>query len=277
MLFQEKKMVIRQTGGKAKTENRYEMENRRNQKNKKERTRSQKKLLMLHPPKSRIGRFPEKAFLCASLKKWRTASLAVETALVLPLFFLGVVSMISFMDIYRVQTEHLTKLCENVKKMGMYTYGSGLEEIMLSDFYSYQPVSGVISLPKVRMFNTVKAHAWTGREHSSLGDGESREKEAMVYVTESGGVYHKSLECSYLNLSVTGISGSTVSSRRNAYGEKYYACETCSYGEKPAGVVYVTEKGNRYHNSSSCSGLKRTVRLVKESETESMHACSRCG
>lgn len=50
------------------------------------------------------------------------ASLAVETALVLPLFFMGMVTLISFMDIYRLQTEHLTKLCERAKQAGMYAY-----------------------------------------------------------------------------------------------------------------------------------------------------------
>ena len=66
-------------------------------------------------------------------------------------------------------------------------------------------------------------------------------------------------------------------SANNQYGEHYTACETCSRNQKPAGVVFVTEQGNHYHNLETCSGLKRTVRMVKETETSGMKCCSRCG
>lgn len=161
----------------------------------------------------------------------------------------------------------------------MYAYaadGNGPEEITLPDAYFYQPVGGIIPLPSVWTFNTVKVHTWTGTERRS-GNSKDGENETMVYVTESGKVYHRSLSCSYLNLSITEVSGSTVSSRRNAYGEKYDACESCSLHQKPAATVYITEKGNRYHNQKTCSGLKRSVRLVKESGLSGIHACSRCG
>ena len=96
------------------------------------------------------------------------------------------------------------------------------------------------------------------------------EVEQMVYVTESGGVYHKNPGCSYLNVSLKQIPGTSV-------GDHYSACETCSRNQKPAGVVYVTEHGNRYHNLESCSGLKRSVRLVRVSSVSDMGVCSRCG
>ena len=125
---------------------------------------------------------------------------------------------------------------------------------------------------------TVKVHTWTGMEHrTGIGDGSESESGKMVYMTENGQVYHKKMSCSYLDLSITQVAGSSVSSRRNAYGEKYYPCESCSKGKKAAGRVYITEKGNRYHNLETCSGLKRAVRLVKESEIKGIHACSRCG
>ena len=106
---------------------------------------------------------------------------------------------------------------------------------------------------------------------------EQGETEQMVYVTESGSVYHRNPGCSYLNVSLKQIPGSAVKSAGNQYGEHYSACEICSRNQNPAGVVYVTERGNRYHNLESCSGLKRTVRLVKASSVQEMGACSRCG
>ena len=55
---------------------------------------------------------------------------------------------------------------------------------------------------------------------------------------------------------------------RNTYGAKYYPCESCSRNQNPAGCVYITSTGNRYHNQETCSGLKRTIRLVKLSQVE---------
>lgn len=245
----------------------------------KERKRPQSiRLAAASPPA--VTALPGKVSLCASGRRaLKKASLTLETALVLPLFFFGMVTMISFMDIYKIQTEHLSALCQKAKEAGMYAYmldGSGVEEITLPDLYSYQPIGGIIPLPKIRMYNVVKVHAWTGAEHKSGGSGEES-TEVMVYVTESGQVYHKKIDCTYLNLSVTQVSGKSVANLRNDYGEKYRACETCSRYEKPSGTVYITEKGNRYHNQKDCSGLKRSVRLVKESDLEGMRSCSRCG
>ena len=62
-----------------------------------------------------------KVSFCTSFRgKIKKGSLAVETALVLPLFFLGMVTLISFMDIYKLQTEHLTALCTKAKQAGSF-------------------------------------------------------------------------------------------------------------------------------------------------------------
>lgn len=250
-----------------------------------ERKRSLRHRCFWHPPKCRKT-LSEKVSLCTSSwidhkKTMRKASLAVETALVLPLFFMGMVTLISFMDIYQIQTEHLTKLCEKTKQAGMYAYvleGSGPEEITLPDVYSYKPIGGVIPLPTVWMHNTVKVHAWTGKEFEGVGgDGEEAEPEKMVYMTDNGSVYHRNLGCSYLNLSVSQVSGQSISGAKNMYGEHYTACEICSRNQNPSGSVYITKQGNRYHNLGTCSGLKRSVRMVKESDTGDICACSRCG
>ena len=238
-------------------------------------------LLLIPPTYKRISIHAGKTSLRTSLKK---ASIAVETALVLPIFFLGMVTMISFMDIYKLQTEHLTKLCEKTKEAGMYAYvldGSGPDNITLPDFYTYEPIGGLVPLPDVRMFNTVKVHAWTGKEYANeegQAGSEEKEKEPMIYVTENGSVYHKDIGCSYLDLSISHVSKNAAEGLRNHYGEKYSPCETCGKGQDQGGMVYITETGNRYHTLESCSGLKRTVRMEKQSHVSGkMHACSRCG
>ena len=216
------------------------------------------------------------AFFKAIYRKGKKASLTVEAALVLPLFFLTMVTMISFMDVYKLQTEHLSKLCQNAKEAGMYAYAvGGTEEITLPDVYSYKPVGGMIPLPTKWHHNTVKVHAWTGTCWEE--NGEDQTPENMVYVTASGTVYHKNLNCSHLKLSVSRIAGAEAASKRNTSGEKYYACESCSRGQKPGSYVYITKSGNRFHNVRTCSGLKRTIRLVKESKVSDLSACKSCG
>lgn len=280
MLFQRKKQKnqressVRRNYGKN---GKKEMIDRNT--NKKERTCSLYRRITSPPIGEILPHSSEKVSLCALWKRMRKASLAVETALVLPLFFLGLITMISFMDIYKVQTEHLQNLCEKAKEAGMYAYvleGGGTREITLPDVYAYEPVGTLIPLAKVWMHNTVKVHAWTGADKSEYTK-EQYEPEKMVYVAENGSVYHKKPGCRYLNVKVSQVAGSGITSRRNSYGEKYSPCETCSRNQHPAGTVYITSSGNRYHNLASCSGLKRTVRLVKESELGSMHACSKCG
>ena len=221
-----------------------------------------------------------KVSFCTSFRgKIKKGSLAVETALVLPLFFLGMVTLISFMDIYKLQTEHLTALCTKAKQAGMYAYlpgGDSVDDITLPDIYTYKPFGGLIPLPDVVVYNHVKVHAWTGADETAFS-GETREPEEMVYVTETGTVYHKKAGCRYLKVSINQISGSSLTHARNDSGQKYSPCESCSRNQKPSGVVYVTSSGNRYHNLATCSGLKRTVKLVKESQLGGMHACSSCG
>lgn len=97
-----------------------EDKNQINRLDQKRERRSQGRLFLFSP----ISRKPlsEKVSPCTFLKK---ASLTLETALVLPMFFFGVIALISFMDIYRVQTEHLTGLCQKTKEAGMYAYGTG--------------------------------------------------------------------------------------------------------------------------------------------------------
>lgn len=113
----------------------------------------------------------------------------MEAALVLPIFLFGVITLISFMDIYKVQTEHLTELCQKAKEAGMYAYGagnSGAENIVLPDVYSCQPVGGLLPLPRVWFHNTVKVHAWTGVKYE---EKTRRQKISQWYMSQSQELY----------------------------------------------------------------------------------------
>ncbi len=116
----------------------------------------------------------------------------------------------------------------------------------------------------------IKIKAWTGYEKDFFGT----EQEDTVYVTETGIVYHKDYQCTYLDLSIRMVSRDSISDIRNDSGGKYYPCTFCG-GRGDA--VYITDTGNKYHGSISCSGLKRTVYAIPLSEAVGKGACKRCG
>lgn len=134
-------------------------------------------------------------------------------------------------------------------------------------FLSLTPVSKEIE-------NHYCGHAWIGYVP---GDGESAEGEddIYVYITETGTVYHKNRECSYLNPSIRSIKTDDLGSARNKGGAVYYACPLCK-SMAGGGNCYVTDYGTSYHTSITCSGLKRTIYAVKLSEVGGRSGCSKC-
>lgn len=263
-----------------------------------------------------------KVSLCTFLR----GSLTVESAFVLPLFFLAIVALVSLLDLFRIQTIVTASLCQSAKELGMYAYVSdkyldnspigkcttaacilyGKTELMIkmrgentkaiiggaagisllaSNYkdqtvylrasYRYQIAAGFVKFPPIAIENMGKVRAWTGYQKGEQNDLQG-DSEEMVYVTENGGVYHESSDCTYLDLSVRSVASSQVEYLRNDYGEKYHSCEKCFKESNEKGIYYITEKGNKYHNQKNCSGLKRTIRLVKKSEVKDWKMCTRC-
>ncbi len=96
-----------------------------------------------------------------------------------------------------------------------------------------------------------------------------------VYVTPTGSAYHLSKECAYLNPSIRPVSKGSLSSQRNESGGKYRACNKC--GAFAKGYVYVTDYGDVFHSTLSCSGLKRTIMRVQLKDAPQYHKCPKCG
>ena len=111
---------------------------------------------------------------------------------------------------------------------------------------------------------------WTGWTENGS------DAEIWVYVTEKGSVYHTLRECTYLKLSVTSVNYEGMEKRRNKYGEKYHECEICAEKSKVGDTVFITDQGNRFHYDLNCSGIKRTIYMVRLSEVGNRKKCSRC-
>ena len=118
-------------------------------------------------------------------------------------------------------------------------------------------------------------HTFIGYEKGLDERTVRHEAEEYVYVTETGTVYHRDRECTYLRLSIKEVDRSTLKDLRNSSGHKYYACASC--GKSAGNRVYITSEGTSYHSSLSCHGLKRTVSCIPLSQAGGLRPCSRCG
>ncbi len=239
-------------------------------------------------------------------------SVTIETAIVAPIFFLAVLSLVYLLEIMSVQTVMKSALQSASKEVAEETYGNtfviarvlekkivqqagenwlnesiicggeggidcresktwGNTGIMdLSMKYKVEIPVLMFRIPAVLIKESVRVKGWNGY----AGNGFGNQKEETVYITDTGIVNHKDAECTYLELSIKVVSSSQIKNLRNESGGKYYACESCMKKEKQS--VYITDTGNRYHSSLSCSRLKRTVYAVPLSEVYGRGGCKRC-
>ncbi|MFP3155733.1 pilus assembly protein [Lachnospiraceae bacterium ZAX-1] len=124
----------------------------------------------------------------------------------------------------------------------------------------------------IKFFTVVqrsKVHKWIGFSK----DAENENTAEWVFVTPTATVYHRKRECTHLKLSVKCKLFSQLDSLESNYG----ACEICaSNGYKPS-IVYITDEGRRYHVKLDCSGIKRTIYMIKITEIGGKPPCTRCG
>ncbi len=149
------------------------------------------------------------------------------------------------------------------------------DEIDLVANYTITPPFSIIGLGRYHFRQRVHTRAFTGVERRDSSDTD----DTIVYITETGRVYHRSLECTYLKLSISQVKYGDLEDMRNSGGGIYKACEKCSEGKSlgDGDDVWVTNYGDRYHTSRACSGLKRTISEVPLSEVGDRAPCSKCG
>lgn len=135
-------------------------------------------------------------------------------------------------------------------------------------------------VPDIHIVQQVESRGFVGT--SEIGLGENDEDDSIVYVSANGKeskVYHTSITCTHLDLSIQSVAYADVSNFRNVYGGKYKACEKCVKQKIPedSSTVYIATDGNCFHSSLDCSGLTRNVREVRLSTLSGYRPCTRCG
>lgn len=139
--------------------------------------------------------------------------------------------------------------------------------------YKIEPLSLIMGFDEFAMYNRMRTRAWTGYDNSKALS-HKEDKEELVYITPEGEVYHKSRGCTYLKLTISAVDMDFLKTMRSEDGSIYYSCESC--GSKANGTVYITNYGNRFHSTISCSKLKRTIITVPISKTGGRGACKKC-
>lgn len=147
-------------------------------------------------------------------------------------------------------------------------YDSGTESIHLNAAYRIRPLFLPVKAFAIPVELATSHRVWTGIPM------EEAEEEEIVYIAESGKVYHTALSCTYLSLKINEVARNNVSNLRNAEGGKYYECELCK--DTGASNVYIATYGTRFHYDKNCSGLKRTIESVPISKVGDRTLCKRC-
>ena len=216
----------------------------------------------------------------AAFCTFQKGSLTVEAAFALPLFFLCVTACIYWLFLFSACAEKTTDLMEEVETLGMAVAGTDLQE---SNVIERQEKVSVLSswlpfrVPAAETVCYARVHAWTGRSDEDAADYDTGStNDPLVYVTEYQSVYHTSSLCTHLHLSIRQVAAGSLGSLRNSSGGRYHACEKCVGSGSSGSTVYITDQGDKYHNSLDCSGLTRSVQLVALSKVSDLHQCSRC-
>lgn len=244
-------------------------------------------------------------------KESKTASLTVEASLVLPIFLFAMILIGYLGQMIRCQDEvqgALTRLAREASaeygasqsdrwksrtyymaKLNTYIEGAGgtitfldshlmeeNDEIDLVAEYFVTPPFSIMGLGNFHFRQRVHTRAFTGVDRRSKGNLQG---DTIVYITDTGSVYHRKLSCTYLKLSISQVFYEDLAFLRNRGGGKYKACEKCCQHKEPhaRSEIWITNYGDRYHMSHSCSGLKRSIREIRLSEAGSRTPCSKCG
>lgn len=211
-------------------------------------------------------------------------SMTVEAALVLPLFLVGVLTILSLINMIKTTMEMEMKLHKTAREAAVYGYaadkitgGREGDWIRLKLVYPISPDVKGIGFHTLLVETHCNVHIFNGYD-ATKGDSIGKSEE-YVYITQEGNVYHKKRECKYINVSIQAIAGKEAALKRNEDGKKFYPCPKCgniSRSELKKSIVFITDYGVKYHTSLRCPDLKRSVQTIPLSEVGGRPPCSGC-
>lgn len=218
-------------------------------------------------PKVNPQKEPEKESIFAFLK----GSMSLEASLVVPIFLLFLMTILMSIEMVRLQTKEFEALHQKFEQQ----YESDIGIIKETTNEHYDSFTSFIPIGNIDIEDTVFGHSFSG---FSNDDGLTKEGilDEYVYVTITGKRYHRDIDCSYIKIIPSSIEAKSVGGLRNPSGGKYYPCERCH--PKREGILFYTQDGDRYHSTTGCSSLRRTVNIMKLSEAEDngYTPCSKC-
>ena len=149
-------------------------------------------------------------------------------------------------------------------------WSTGVMDLIVE--YRVEIPVAMFRLTPITCRESIRVKGWNGFV-SSTGDALNSD---TVYVTDTGIVYHRDSNCTYLDMSVQSVHVDAIDELRNQSGGKYYACESCGDNNTDKDIRYITNYGTRYHTSLECKKIKRNVYAISVEETYGLGGCSKC-
>ena len=197
-------------------------------------------------------------------------SLTLEASMVLPFFLMVLLAFFSLFSQYASATQLKVSAAADAKKLGI-VVGSTWQEAS-GDLTIYKTAKTVGVDQTLFWRDMIVVESATCRPWVGFSGVET--EELYVYITPNGSVYHLYADCTHLKLSIQCVTRSYALSAKNEYGVGYRKCDLCK--EPYGAMVYITNEGDCYHSERECSGLKRTIRRVPQSEVAERPVCLRC-
>lgn len=201
------------------------------------------------------------------------ASLTVECAVVLPLFFFAMVMLAGLLDLYRTTTMIQSTLCESAKELGMYAYCNeedtqsplGMVSNSVCQIYAKNRIRE--KLADENLMGIISGVNGINLTQSSYKNGMITLKASFFYQAP-----FPVFRVLPVRIQVQGQARAWIG---NTLKEEVFQNEE---------MVYVTDWESVYHTSASCSHLRLSVQGLSYSEAEQKkniyggkyHSCERC-